>query len=273
MRRFFRLLFFISILFLFLCTDASHAGLLVLGELTREMVVQPGQKLEGTIVLKNTGSKPLEVNIKKNDYLFFADGRSIYGEPGSTPRSNAKWLSVTPTRLIIPPQNTMSVYYSVQVPKDNTLKGTYWSMLMVEPTSAGLPQIVGDEKNKVALGIRTGIRYGIQIVTHIGDTGQKNLRIIDRKLIKDKDGASVLQLDMENTGERWLRPWVRAELYDQSGHLVKKLECGRVRIYPGTSVRSRIAFQGIPRGKYKVLVIIDDGDGYVWGAQYTLQLS
>lgn len=273
MKRFWGRFFFILALLLFLWTETSHAGFSVLGGLTREMVGQPGQKLEGTIELKNTGPQPIEVNIKKNDYLFFADGRNIYGEPGSTPRSNAKWLSVTPTRLIIPSQSTASVYYSVQIPSDKTLKGTYWSILMVEPSGEAGSKIVGGGKDKITFGIQTRIRYGIQIVTHIGDTGQKNLRIIDRKLIKEKDGTGVLQLDMENTGERWLRPWVRAELYDQSGHLVKKLECGRLRIYPGTSVRSRIAFQGIPRGKYKVLVIIDDGDGYVWGAQYILQLS
>lgn len=257
---------------IFLWTGSLFAEVSVVGGLTREMTVQPGQKLEGTIILRNPGVTPLQIKVAKYDYLFFADGRNIYGDPDSTPRSNAKWLSVSPTRLLIPPQKTASVHYSVLVPKDESLKGTYWSILMVEPIPESVPESINGEKGKVTVGIHTVVRYGIQMVTHIGNTGEKNLKILNRRLVRDPSGDSVLELDLESTGERWLRPEVWAELYNQSGELVGRFEGGRLRIYPGTSVRYRITFSGVPEGEYKALVVIDDGDEHVWGAQYRLRL-
>ena len=68
---------------------ASAASVSVVGGLTREIVLQPGARTEGCIVLRNNTDQPQEVKVYQTDYLFWADGRNEYGEPGATPRSNA----------------------------------------------------------------------------------------------------------------------------------------------------------------------------------------
>jgi hypothetical protein len=222
--------------------------------------------------LKNTGENPSEVKIYQTDHLFFADGKNLFGEPGSIARSNARWITVSPKRLTVPPKDTVSVYYTVQVPKNPDLKGSYWSMVMVEPIAEGSPESVKEEEGKVKVGLQTVIRYGIQIVTDIGSTGERNLRFQGKRLISE-DGKKALELDIENTGERWISPLVWVELYSQEGKNIGRFESNRQRIYPGCSVGHKIDLSGVPGGKYKALVVADNKDDYVVGGQYDLQIE
>lgn len=196
--------------------SALAAPVSVVGGLTREATLQPGAKTEGRIILRNNTEQPQEVKVYQTDYLFWADGRNQYGEPGSTPRSNARWIVHTPQQLTVPPKSTESVYYTIQAPAQEALRGTYWSMLMVEPVAADTLEPPQPEEGKVTIGIRSVMRYAIQMVTHIGDTGARDLKFADKQLLVEA-GKRTLRLDLENTGERWLRPLVWAELYDEQG--------------------------------------------------------
>ena len=269
-------------LFVVLSVDFSFAGVQVIGELTREKTVQPGETFEGTISLKNTGETFCQVNVYQTDYLFYADGSNIYGEPGTAVRSNADWLSVAPNRLSIPPNEMASVYYTVRVPQIQELAsihddlqlmeslnlvGTYWSMVMVEPVRQTGPESIEDETRKVKMGIQTRIRYGIQMVTNVGDTGARKIKFSDKKLI-DQDGRKFLQMDIDNIGEMWLSPPLCVEIYDSQGAKVGRFESSKKRIYPGCSVRHRVDLTDVPKGKYQALVVADNGDEHVFGAKY-----
>jgi archaellum component FlaG (FlaF/FlaG flagellin family) len=261
-----------SILFFLISAKICFAGVSIIGDLSSEKIVKPGEKSEGTILLKNTGENPHEVRVYQTDYLFFADGRNIYGEPGSIPRSNAKWLFLSPTRFTIPPNRTASVHYNIQVPENPELKGTYWSMVMVEPMAEAIQESKEGEKAKVRLGLQTIIRYGIQIVNDIGDTGIRKIRFLDKKLISE-DGKKIFQIDIENIGERWLSPLVWIELYNEQGQSIGRFESVKFRIYPGCSVRHRVELTNVPKGKYKVLVVADNGDESIFGARYDLGIE
>jgi len=102
----------------------GFAAISVVGELSREITVSPGDKIEGTILVKNNGEEVVQARVYKNDYLFFADGRNLYGEPGTTPRSNANWVSLQPTQIDVPPHESAAVYYTIEVPTGTDLVGT-----------------------------------------------------------------------------------------------------------------------------------------------------
>ena len=262
----FLILFFLSIPFL------SEASVFVEGSLTQEKICEVGEAYEGVITLRNTSSEPQEVKVYQTDYLFFCDGRNVYGEPGEFYRSNANWITLKSNIFTVPPNGTSTVSYIVDVPNDENLAGTYWSMLMVEPLSEAPPEEIEAEKEEVKIGIRTVIRYGIQIVTHLGDSGKRELNILDRQVSKEGEDY-ILALDLENTGERSLRPALSAEIYNEEGMLLEKKEGGKYRIYPGTSVRATLNLGALSSGKYKILVVMDNGDQYIWGAQYSLSLQ
>lgn len=245
----------------------------VIGELTQEKDTRPGERYEGTILVKNDTNEPQEAKIYQTDYLFKCDGTNEYGEPGSAERSNAPWIEFSPSYLNLPPQKSLEVNYTVTVPqnlKGHPLVGTYWSMLMVEGVAHGSPESLLHPK-KGEMGLTQTIRYGIQIVSHIAQTGTKKIDFLDAKLVSRPDGGRTLQVDVANTGDIGLRPEMYAELFNDKGVSQGRYAGVRYRIYPGTSVRQMIDLTAVSAGTYKVLVVVDAGGDDVYGAQYTMK--
>lgn len=262
-----------SLVFLILLMQhlPAWASISVSGSLTHEKTAQPGETYEGSFAINNSDDEPREVKIYKTDYLFSCDGKNEYGDPGKTPRSNADWISYSPRRLIIPAKDSAKVNYKVKVPDDEHHIGTYWSILMVEGIGRESPESSMPAKGKPKIGVHTVMRYGIQVVTNIGDTGTSKMKFLDSRLIKE-DGKVSLQVDIENTGERWLKSTLWVELYDERGTSIGKFEGGKLRIYPGTSVRYKVPLTLASKGKFKALVVADCGGENVFGGVYALNI-
>jgi len=194
-----------ALFFSLLIPYAARAGVSVVGGLSRKKQAKIGETYKGLILIRNTGDEPQEVRVYQTDYLFFFDGRDIYGQPGKDPRSNAGWLTFNPHRTTIPPNGTATVNYTVKVPNDPNrphdpnlpddpnlpndpnLVGTYWSMLMVEGIPESSPLSSQPEEGKAKVGITQVTRYGIQMVTHIGDTGESKLEFLNTKLLREAE--------------------------------------------------------------------------------------
>jgi len=246
----------------------ANGDIKVLGALTQEKVGNIGESYSDTILLKNTGQASCEVKIYQTDYLFRADGSNFYSLPGSNPLSNAKWITLSASSVTIPPGQTAPVNYHIKIPQSEDLHGTYWSLVMVEPVET---KSVPSAKGKYTLGLKTNIRYGVQIVTNIKDTGARRIEILNKKIVDEK-GHKFLQFDIINTGERWLDPSVSVQLYNKEGKLLGPFIDPKSRIFPTCSVRHKIFLRDIGKGDYKAQVIVDNGDQYVFGANYELTI-
>ena len=134
------------------------------------------------------------------------------------------------------------------------------------------PAEAASDKNQIRFGVRQVMRSGIQVVTHIGETGARKIQFLKTDLIRSGSSKS-LAIDVLNTGERWLRPFLTADLVDEKGVSLGRFDGGRWRLFPGTSVRYTIDFGMIPDGKYKALIVLDNKDESVFGAQYTLDFT
>jgi hypothetical protein len=261
----------ISLLASLLLLPSSWAGISVIGNLARTTTIKPGDAFEGVILVKNTGTAPADARIFQCDYLMHCDGSNDYGEPGKTPRSNANWITLSPSRLKLAPGEMQPVRYKGRAPADAKLRGSYWSMIIVEPSSA--PAVTPEGKpDTVALGLQTSVRFAVQIVTEIGKTGTRSLQVLEKCLVK-ADGKRFFQLDIGNDGERLLIPAIGVELFDQKGASLGRFDAGRTRIYPTCSVRAKVDLTDLPCGKYVAMVLLDSGDTQVMGAQYDLDLQ
>ncbi len=284
----------------------AEAKVFLVGGLTREKVVEPGETHQGAILIRNTEEEMRVVRVYQTDYLFFSDGTNQYGQPaGKLERSNAQWITFSPARVEVPPQGTATISYIVKVPQIVTVNekneesqkekkvvqliGTFWSMLMVEPLAKSSPELVKPEKGKVQIGITQVFRYGIQFVTHIGDTGERKLKFAKIELKAEEAPENpeksegheekqpkriLLVVDLENVGERWLRPVVWVKLFTGDGVFIGQFESGgKKRIYSGTSVRHQIDLTDVPAGEYEALIVADNGDQYIFGSQVKLNLQ
>jgi len=242
-----------------------HAQIAIPEGLTHEYTLQPGERLDGQLVVASTSEEPVYVTLELRDYLFFADGTTLYEEPGTVSRSNASWIQLfVSSPVLIPPGEELQVPYTIAVPETETLAGTYWCILLVAPAPA-------EARAEDGLSITTVLSYGIQFVTHIGSTGTRSVRALGASLAEATDGV-VLEVDIENDGERWVRPEVWAELYDADGVKIGDYPSGQLRIFPGTSVRYTFALGQLAPGAYRTVIILDDRGLAAWAAQYTLNI-
>jgi hypothetical protein len=252
----------------------AAAQVSVVSETTVEREAHPGERYEGTILVRNDSPAPQEATVYQTDYQFFADGRTLYPRPASTTRSNSAWISFAPSHLIIPPHTTVPVAYAVTVPAGGTvLAGSFWSMLMVEgtavtPAESGRSPGAGERR----MGMRVAIRYGTQIITHVGSSGRTNFSFIRGRLVGAVGRQRSLAVEIANSGERAHRLALTLHVFDASGKSVVTVTAQRGMIYPDCSFHQEFALPALPPGRYKALLEADAGGDEVFGAQYTLNL-
>ena len=244
----------------------------IVNGLTQEKICKPGETFESYMRLNNNGPKEETVKIYQTDYSFSADGRTYYEKPGKMSRSNAAWITVGSKQVTLPGLATMDVKYSCKVPDDGNLVGTYWSIIMFEVIPPAQRAKSDADKKEIHFGVNQVMRYGVQIVTHFGETGARSLKFLGTKLLQGKDGKT-LQVEIENNGERWLRPFSYVELYTEKGEPAGKIEGERWRIFPGTSVRYKFDVSSLKVGTYNALIVFDNKDASVFGVQYKLNIT
>ena len=243
----------------------ARAQVAVIGSTVEEHDAAPGQRYEGTIVVRNLSNRPQPVRVYQTDYRFFADGTSRFDSAGSEPRSNAAWVHPSVSSLTIPPGTDVNVTYVVAVPAIDSLRGTYWSAVMIEGAPTAPPQAGAHE-----IGLGAVVRYAVQLATHLPNTGSRRVRLAKHAFAPDSAKLLTLEMTVENTGERAYRPNLWVELYDANGTQRARLEKQRGLLYPGSSIRQRFTFPALPAGTYKAVVFADTGDETVSAAQYTL---
>ena len=248
--------------------ERLHAQISVLSNTVEEHVAAAGEAYVGRITIQNTGSSAETVRLYQTDYRFTADGTSNFDAAGRQMRSNAAWVSLQSPQITVLPGGTVSVPYSVNVPASDTLRGSFWSVIMVE--GATKPATVADaQRGKVEVGLGTVIRYAVQVATHIGASGTRAVKFTQAGAVAS-DSSAAIELDVNDVGERAYRPVLWAELYDATGTIRGKAKQSRGLLYPGSSLRQHFDFGKLPSGTYKAVIFADTGEDTVYASQYTI---
>jgi len=239
--------------------------------LRQVVTVALGGSYEGEIVMVNGSDQATTVQVFQVDFLPSEAGVG-YPEPGSLPRSNARWLEVGSGDVQIPAGEQVVVPYSIKVPNNPNLAGSYWSMILLTPSDA--ESVQETQEGRVQTSVRTQFRYGVSVVTNLGDSGESQMSFDNPKFERPQGGAAAhLQISLKNTGEQLLNPNLSLELYDKSGAQVDRLEAQAERIFPGTSVRQDFELGSLSPGEYTAVVIADAGGEDVFGTRYTLNVG
>ncbi len=256
-------LFFACILFSVLPL-LSIASIEVAGSLRHIHKGMQGDVYKGEIKIHNSDDLDQEVRIYQTDLLYNFEDFTFYDEPVTHNRSNAKWMQYSPKTVIVKGNETIYIQYEISIPQSDTIKGTYWSVLMIE----GVIPIEPDQPGQ--LNITTVTRYAIQIVTEIADKGIGELEFLEPTLIT-VDDQLFLAIDIVNTGDHYIVPEVSIELFDEAGESVKVIKAPKKGLFPTTSARFRFNLEGIEGEKtYQTLIIAAGQDEDVFGIEYTL---
>lgn len=260
--------FLFLVLFLF-CSHRCFSVNLLDG-LEASYFVLPGSVIEGKLRLINGNQASEEIKIYQEDYLFNSDGTNSFPNPGSSPRSNAKWIKFYPERLILEPGQQGEVSYRIEVPSKGELAGSYWSLMLVEALAADDPTLTGpvDPKSKPSVGIKTQLRYGHQILTTIKDSGRHKLKFKNGAIRKNKNRL-FFDVDIENIGDLYSKPVIEMEVFDNKGVALGRLSAGSRQVLPSCSVRFSFDVTDYPSGSYTGLVIANSRDHEVTGRKFS----
>ncbi|MFZ5429423.1 MAG: hypothetical protein ACOZDD_04255 [Bacteroidota bacterium] len=255
----------VVLVLLFAPAKETLADILISNGLTHEFRLAAGQKTTGSIHLVNASKEIKSARLYQTDYFFNHLGESRYDPPGTLARSNASWINVSQLFVTLQPGEERVVEFEVTLPASDTLKGTYWSVIMAE--GLGVPD---PGKVQQGISINTVLRYAIQIITHIEDTGERNLEFAEMKLSGDPD-ARNLEVNIKNTGESGLRPNLVLELFNDQGLSQGFFRTDPKRLYPGTSAKFLIPVPGITSGNYSGVLIADCENDYLFGTNVSIE--
>lgn len=258
---------FLAILLLTIPAFLSQANIVILNGLTHENVTPAGSSYRGTIQLQNTASNERNVRVYQRDYWFSHTGETKHDPAGTLERSNAGWITFNPELLTLQPNEIASIDYEVTVPQNDLLSGTYWSVIMVEGITPA------DTTNHArGVTIKTAIRYAVQMITTIGNTGTSDIQFLGLELAKNGD-INELNIVIENTGERILKPETSIEIFDQSGISAGIFKADPKKTFPGTSVKITLVLEGIKPGNYTGVLVADCDEDHIFGTNVSFEIG
>ncbi len=226
----------------------------ILDSLTQEIETKIGETYQNVIYIKNKGENTTEIKIYQMDFLLLNNGKNVFSKPGTLARSNANWISIFPNQLTITPKATAEINYTVKVPENMSHSGTYWSMIIVEEISKDPFEGINQKKRHLQNTDKRDNRIGIQIITHLGDWGTGTLNFVNAKVLFD-DSKSILQININNSGNRLLKPFIWVDIYNDFGGYVGRFHGTPLQIYPGTTMGYGLDLSKVPEGTYKALVL------------------
>ena len=182
-------------------------------------------------------------------------------------RSNANWITVNPELLNLEPNETAIIDFEVKSPLQESLKGSYWSVIMVEGIVT--PDTANYERG---VTINTAIRYAIQVITNIENTGTRDMQFVGLELLKESD-ISILDVAIENTGERILKPELSLELFDSEGNSAGIIKADQRKTLPGTSIKITLYLEGIKPGTYTGVLVADCDEDHIFGTNLSLEIE
>lgn len=265
------------VLFCLLATG-SKAGIVVVNGLSHVHNLEKGDVDQGVIIVKNNGSTPEPVTVYQRDFSFNYKGETFYESEGTNNRSNTGWLVINPVSFVIEPAQEVKIIYETRVPNLDTIQGTYWSVIMIEP---GVE--LDTNKQQLSVSINSVLRYAVQIITNVnapanetgatgGDEPTVNLEFLNIEIVKEL-GKNYLVIDAENNGDIFLRTEMAVEIFDSNGGSIGVYKSQKGRTYPGTSKRYVILLPDLENGSYQSILVADSENDEVLGVELTLELS
>ena len=252
--RFYIILFFIS-LYPFLL----HGNLVVRDEFSKIFDLAHGETAQSSVMLYNPTDVAMSVRVSQADYVYTTSGEDFFIEAGKYERSNATWVRFVES-ITLPAKENYVYHFSVAVPNQRALAGTYWSVLFFEETANLAPIRFED--------ITVNHRYCIQIISNIKDTGTIDMSFQD---VKVQNHQVVLSL--KNTGTLWFDATIKIDIFDENAQLINANISEGHRIYPALERQYHISMPILPPANYYAIIVVDCGSDRVFGHQISFSVQ
>lgn len=119
----------------------------------------PGSSQTQQITLRNKGNTEQSFVFNLNDWLADEEGEIKYFAPGTTARSCADWITVSPSLVTLQPNEQVRINVTMLVPNDNY--STRWGVLFIQSAVEQTgPKAVDKD---MSLGVQLALRIAVTI--------------------------------------------------------------------------------------------------------------
>lgn len=155
-----RYLFLLAVSVIFFLTYLDlNAQELEVSPGTLMFATNPGSSQTQQISLRNKGNTEQSYIFNLNDWLTDENGQVKYFSPGTTARSCADWITVSPALVTLQPNEAVTINVTMLVPNDNS--STKWAVLFIQSAVEQTgPKAVDKE---MALGVQLALRIAVTI--------------------------------------------------------------------------------------------------------------
>ncbi len=244
----------------------ADQGLVMLDDLYHTDCINAGGEVDGYLALMNTTDKPIRVEVYPKDFIFNLKEETLFLDVGSWERSNAAWVDSKYTHLEIPPLTVCPFHYIVRVPKDPSLQGSYWSVLMFQSDEPRDSLLSPDGTE-----IRPVKRFAFQIITQVGNKGFYNLRVMDKR-VELLGVEKKLAFDIENTGTLSLRIKPFVELLNEKGERLNTYPGEQRILHPLCSAKFDVDVTSVKRGTYRARFTLRQEDKSIFSTEYPIEI-
>jgi hypothetical protein len=126
---------------------------------TLSFATNPGSSQTQQITLKNKGNTEQSYIFNLNDWLTDDEGNVKYFPPGTTARTCADWITVSPSLVTLQPNESARVNVTMLVPNDDY--STKWAVLFAQSAVEQTGPAAVDKE--MALGVQLALRIAISI--------------------------------------------------------------------------------------------------------------
>lgn len=123
-------IFFTTILFFIAFSISSSAQTFGVKPTKLQYPLEPGQSAYRQITITNLTDAPQTYNITKGDFMPDVIGNTKRFEAGTTERSCANWIQITPTTFELAPNESQKIRVSIEVPAGES--ATKWAELYIQ---------------------------------------------------------------------------------------------------------------------------------------------
>lgn len=231
----------------------------------------PGEIQQAKVTIRNHANIKQVFTFNLGDFELDTTSRKVRMAPGTSARSCADWLTISPSFVELKPNEEREITVIVTVPKEKS--GSKWSMIYVQASNE-------QNENPIDKQLATGIKIVPRIVIQVNQSSKINTNYKAKiysltEIESETDSLHTYTAIVENTGDKIIEANVQLALANLTTAVEQKFKAKMERVYPGEKKTFTLILpQGnYSTGKYALAAILDYGHNTnLEGSQILIEL-
>ncbi len=239
----------------------AQGGGFSISPLSYEQQLEPGDRHQGTVSVRNVGDFPLTFQVYSMDATIAggAEGGIRFLEPGRMPDSSADWYAISPAHFTLGPQELMDITFTVTVP-ENAFPGSYTGVIFAET----IPHEAG--------GNPVGNRIGMLTYLTVGDPEPAQVVVASLSASRLWGQRIPLRLGIINASSALVPFQGQIQIWRQ-GRQLDELKISRGILHPHEDRTVDVEWQRSPAwGRHDIRALVEVSTGEILEAWQTMYI-